>query len=156
MGRANCLVVAAIGVLATPSYGQTSSEHPLSWMQGCWQGSRGSVVFREHWMPPAGGMMLGMSRTTRDDKAVAHEFMRIDAIDGKFAFTAKPSSKPEATFRQIALEAKQITFENAEKDFPQRIVYRLDAEGGLVGRIEGSMNGTPRAIDFPMKRIACD
>lgn len=101
--------------------------------------------------------MLGMGRTLMDGKLASFESMRI-ALDesGRPVFTPKPSGKPEASFRMIRQGEGSIVFENPEKDFPQRVLYRLDPQGALQARIEGVANGTERGIDFPMQRAACD
>ena len=45
-------------------------------------------------MEPAGRTMLGMSRTVKDGKTLAYEFMRIEQNpDGTIDFTAKPSGQ---------------------------------------------------------------
>jgi hypothetical protein len=50
----------------------------------------------------------------------------------------------------------EAVFENPQHDFPRRIVYRLQAAGSLMARIEGTENGKDRAVDFPMQRVKCD
>ncbi len=134
-----------------------SSLNNLAWMAGCWAGKNGRFEFREHWMRPAGGVMLGMGRTLMDGKLSSTEAMRITLDEaGTPLFTPKPSGKPEATFKAIRFDAGSIVFENPEKDFPQRVLYRLGADGSLQARIEGQTNGRERGIDFPMQRASCE
>jgi hypothetical protein len=42
----------------------------------------------------------------------------------------------------------EVVFENAGHDFPQRIIYRRNADGTMTARIEGSTNGRQRGVDF--------
>ena len=49
----------------------------------------------------------------------------------------------------------QARFENPTHDFPQRIIYRSDGEGGMSVRIEGERQGKPSAADFQFTRVAC-
>ena len=51
---------------------------------------------------------------------------------------------------------RKVVFENPEHDFPQRIIYQLDDDGNLAGRIEGLVNEAAHAADFPMIRASCD
>ena len=44
---------------------------------------RGTSTFHAVWMPPSGGLILGMSRTVRSGKAPFEEHLRIDEHDGK-------------------------------------------------------------------------
>jgi hypothetical protein len=71
-------------------------------------------------------------------------------------FVALPSGQKETTFVAAAVSESSVTFENPQHDFPQKVIYRLQAGDRLVARIEGIRNGMPRAVDFPMQRISCD
>ena len=138
----------------------TAPDSPLNalgWLAGCWIGRSGRNEFREHWMRPAGGLMMGMGRTTSGGKAVAYEAMRIE-LDGAGVpvFTAKPSGKPEASFTSMQYDATGIVFENPAHDFPQRIKYQLKPDGSLDARIEGNLKGREARIEFPMKRTSCE
>lgn len=129
----------------------------LSWMAGCWLGRNGRMEFREHWMPAAGGMMMGMARTMAERKVVSHEAMRIE-LDGKGepVFTAKPSGQAEGSFKVAKLEPNRVVFENTAHDFPQRVIYELRAASVLHARIEGTDKGKEKAVDFPMRRASCE
>ena len=106
-------------------------------------------------MPPAGDGMLGMSRTVSRGRIVEHEFLQIRVQDGRLVLIAMPSRQPEATFTLASIGARTATFENPAHDFPQRVIYRLQDDGMLVGRIEGEEQGKTRGVDFPMRRVAC-
>ena len=108
-------------------------------------------------MAPAGGMMLGMSRSVRDGKASGYEFLRIsEEPDGRIVFVASPSNQDSATFTLVEHEANRAVFENPEHDFPQRIIYSLISASKLLGRIEGSIGGEFKGIDFPMTKTSCE
>ena len=108
-------------------------------------------------MAPAGGSMLGMSRTVADGKTREFEFMRIAQEEsGGVFFIAHPSGQKEARFKLIKADGREVIFENSTHDFPQRVIYRLGDGGSLLGRIEGVSNGTAKSAEFPMKRVPCD
>ncbi len=101
--------------------------------------------------------MLGVGRTVKNGKTVAHEFMQIRAdAQGQIVLIAKPDRKPEATFTMTVGAADAVTFENLQHEFPQRVMYRLLAGDRLAARIEGMRDGVLRGIDYPMRRAACD
>ena len=107
-------------------------------------------------MPAAGGMMLGMSHTVADGKTREHEFMRIvQEENGEIYFVANPSGQNEARFKLVRSDDRSVTFENPEHDFPHRVIYRLEHDGSLVGRIEGVSKGRAKAVDFPLQRVRC-
>jgi len=128
----------------------------LRWMAGCWSQDGQESGSVEQWTAPAGGTMIGMSRMVGGGKTVAFEFLRItEDEDGWIWLVASPSGQETARFKLVNMSANEVIFENPDHDFPQRIIYRLDSDGNLVGRIEGEVNGTARAADFPMTRTKC-
>lgn len=142
-----------VGIAAGPA----SAMNSLNWLAGCWFGRSGNNEFREHWMRPAGGMMMGMGRTMSGGKVVSYEAMRIELdAAGVPVFLAKPSGQIEASFKRVKSDDTSIEFENPMHDFPQRVKYRLNPEGGLDARIEGNLKGREARIDFPMRRASCE
>lgn len=146
--------IASILILSCVVFSQDKVAD-LGWMAGCWRMTGGKSVTDEQWMKPSGGMMLGMSRTVTDGKAEWYENTRFVEKDGSVFFVARPSSaKDDAFFKLKTKTPTQWTFENLEHDFPQRIIYRLNGTM-MTGSIEGTMNGKPKRIDFPFKRVKC-
>ena len=100
--------------------------------------------------------MLGMNRTVSDGKTVAFEFIRIVSTDdGGLVFIASPSGQSTAGFALKEISESEVVFENPDHDFPQRVIYKLLSDDELLGRIEGTINGAQRSIDFPMKKVDC-
>ena len=128
----------------------------LDWMAGCHalETPRG-VKIEEQWMKPAGGMMLGINRTIRGGKAVANEFLRIDVKGTDVVYTGLVGTKGETPFRLATQSETEVIFENPTHDFPQRIIYRKTADGGMTARIDGVVNGKERHQDFPFKPVPC-
>ncbi len=146
---------AALSLLISLS--ATADISRLSWLSGCWAYDNEEPGSGEYWMPPVGGTMFALSRTVRDSKTVAFEYLRIEeSAEGSLALFASPSGQSPARFDMVSLTNNEVVFENPEHDFPQRIIYRLAQDGRLIGRIEGPPNGRPKSIDFPMSRIDCD
>ena len=126
----------------------------LEFMTGCWRFEAKGRIVEEHWMAPAGGTTMGISRTVVDGKTTEFEFVQIREVAQGLAFVAKPSNQPEATFIAKSKTAEEIVFENPAHDFPQRIRYRLDGQT-LRARVEGTMNGKERGFEFPYTRTNC-
>jgi len=128
----------------------------LSWMSGCWQqsGTNGRLV-DEQWMTPRGETMLGMSRTVRGDSLVEYEQLRIFQRAGKAVYYAMPSGQTPTEFVAPTVSDTLVVFENPQHDFPQRIMYRKRGADSLIARIEGTMNGRARGVDFPYAKARC-
>ena len=127
----------------------------LSWLTGHWQFEHHGRVVREEWMTPAGGMMLGMSRTVKEGKTVGYEFILLRTDEaGDIYYVASPSSQDSASFKLVRCEGNSVVFENLEHDFPQRIGYGLMADGSLLAYIEGpGRDGATKRIEFPYRRV---
>jgi len=96
--------------------------------------------------------MLGVNRTAQGESG-SFEFLRI-AIDGeRLAYFASPGGKAPTAFHLAELDGKHVVFENPEHDFPQRILYWIDDEGRLHGRIEGTEDGETRGFEWHWERV---
>ena len=128
----------------------------LSWIAGCWQqtGANGRLV-EEQWMTARGNTMMGMSRTVRGDSLIEYEQLRISERAGKAVYHALPSGQQPSEFTAAAVSDSMVVFENPQHDFPQRIIYRKRGADSIVARIEGTMNGRARAVDFPYTKVQC-
>lgn len=127
----------------------------LSWLAGCWELRSGARVTVEQWMAPAGGAMLGVSRTTVSARLREYEFIFLGPVDGKLSYVARPSGQPGATFPLVTMDDTLAVFEQPAHDFPQRIVYRRRGVDSLVARIEGPRGDRSIGVDFPFRRISC-
>lgn len=129
----------------------------LAWLGGCWKSETAEPGSGEHWLPLAGGTLLGVSRTVKQGKTVEFEFMQIRAVEnGELAFIAMPSGQKAVVFPLLRLGERDVVFENPQHDFPQRVIYQIEGETKLRARIEGMRRGAPRVIDFPMTRVSCE
>lgn len=126
----------------------------LSWLTGCWSLTTPSRTITEFWLPPAGGTMMGMSRTVANNKTVEYEFIVLRSGTPGLEYVAKPSGQAETIFKATRVSADEAVFENPAHDFPTRITYRRGNDA-ITATIDGIMNGTPRAIDFKYQRGDC-
>ena len=150
-------VATAFLLLATANAVTAADVSELNWMSGCWAYDGRERGSGEYWMPAAGDMMIAVSRTVREGKTVAFEYLRImQTEEGSIALFAAPSGQEPARFDMIDFSGTRVVFENPEHDFPQRIIYELTDPTHLLGRIEGNNSGEEMTIDFSMTRISCD
>lgn len=124
---------------------------PPTWLAGCWEQRTGNRESLEMWMPPAGGLMLGASRTIVGGAVREYEQVMIKVEGGKLVYTALPSGQPTASFTSTNVTDSSFTVENPQHDFPQRIIYRRRGADSLIARIEGGTRG----FDYPMRRTSC-
>lgn len=145
-----------IAVFAEDIVPARPSIERLEWLAGSWRLEKAGRVVDEQWMTPAGGVMLGMSRTVMKGKVVEHEFLQIrQGPGGELYLVAQPARQKEATFKATAQTESEIAFENKEHDFPQVIVYSRRPDGSMFAYVEGPRSdGTTRRIEYSYRRVA--
>lgn len=146
---------AVIAMTAAPS-AQDDQLARLRWLAGCWELNRGNLITTEMWMAPAGGLMLGASRTMAGPAVREWEQVRLSVREGRVVYTAAPSGQSPTDFAATAVSDSGFTVENLAHDFPQRIIYRRRGADSLIARIEGNTPGGLRGIDYPMRRARCE
>ena len=152
-----------IGGIPTMAHAESSKRErhtiqDLGWLAGGWVTAveNGRVV-DEHWTAPAGGAMLGMSRTVTGGSLSEFEYLRIIERGGGLVYLAQPGGRAPATeFRMTSLTKGAATgsdlpeiralFENPSHDFPKRILYVRRADGSVVATVDGGEGA--RAITF--------
>ncbi len=138
MGTMLLCLLAARALAQAPPGGVES----LAWLEGRWQGESGGIAMEEHWTPLRGGALLGMHRDVKGGRMVSFEFLRIQATPEGTFYYASPNSRPPVAFKLVESGERRAVFENKQHDFPQRILYWLDAQGAMHARIEGPQGGT--------------
>ena len=138
------VVASALALLAARparGAGARGRGEGLAWMEGTWTGEKDGVPMEEVWTDPRGGALLGLHR---DVKGGRHGVVGVPAD--------RTPRRRRRLLRQPALGAadalqargagdKRAVFENKAHDFPQRILYWIDAAGALHARIEGPQGG---------------
>jgi len=127
----------------------------LSWLAGNWRMEKNGRLIDEHWMAPAGGLMLGMARTIAKGRVVEQEFMQIrEGPVGALFYIAQPSGQKQATFPLASITETAVVFENPEHDFPQKISYTLQSNGSVLAAIEGTgADGQVKRIEYPYVKV---
>jgi hypothetical protein len=150
------LLAAAIVMTLPLAIQKTATTSDVAFISGCWKLEANGRTIEEHWLAPSGGSLMGVSRTVAGGKTVEYEFLQIRDMPDGLTYIAKPSGQAEASFKVLSNTADEVVFENPTHDFPQRIRYRRVGADALQARIEGTMNGKSRGMDFPFMRAACE
>ena len=77
MKRLGIIVMCVLVCVVAQAENSAPTLDKVAWLAGCWESRDGKGAYQEQWMGPNGQTMLGMSRTVRDGKTVAWEFLRI-------------------------------------------------------------------------------
>lgn len=121
----------------------------LSFLEGVWVNDGAEASSEEHWTSANGNALLGMHKDVRQGRMSSFEFSRIDLDEsGDVTYFASPGGAQPTRFRMTDLTDNRVVFENPEHDFPQRVIYWLEPDGRLGARIEGTVSGTLRKMEW--------
>ena len=128
----------------------------LAWLAGNWHQEKSGRVTDEQWMAPVGGVMLGMSRTVAKGRVVEQAFLQIrEGPGGDLFYVLQVAGQPEAAYQGSTVSESEIVFENPERDYPRKISYRLQPDGGLQVRLEGTdAEGQPKVTQSALEKAA--
>jgi hypothetical protein len=119
----------------------------MAWLAGTWTSASGGTT-EEAWTPPAGGAMLGTSRTIARERMVAFEFLRVVERDGTLVYIAQPGGRPPTEFTLTAISPVEDVFENPAHDYPKVIRYRREGDDAMVARISDTGGLRPQEFRF--------
>jgi hypothetical protein len=139
---------------ATPAPYTLHTISELGWMSGHWQTAPGGrAQIEEHWTQPAGGSMLGMSRTVIGIRTLEFEYLRLEQRADGIYYVAHPKGRcPGTEFKLTSVTTSGAVFENPAHDFPKRIIYRKTATG-LVANIDAGEGTKGQSFSYvPMKQ----
>jgi hypothetical protein len=134
-----------------PSHAQEHTVERVSWLAGCWQHVTGGTTVEEQWMAPRGQSMVGMGRTVRADRLLGFELLLLTVREGTLVLEAHPSGQASAAFTATSLSDSNVTFENPEHDFPQRIRYVLETPDSLDAHVSAGSRGFVTSF----RRVTC-
>ena len=145
---------------------EASPLDQLSWLRGCWSGKIERREFVETWLPPRGGMMVGISQTIVQDRRHGtgpqtqdYEYLRLEVRPDGVYYVVIPAGEKETAFKLGSvgetLGRTTYTFASTRDEFPQRIAYMRGSEGWLYAQVAGKVGGEPREVTYPMQHVDC-
>lgn len=153
------VVVALLASLAPAARAADEAAPTLdrfAFFTGCWRATYGERVIEELWLPPAGGVMLGLSRSVDGDALEIFEFVRLEQRDGAWHYVAQPRGVPPTWFKLTRLADGEAVFEDPAHDFPQKIRYLRIGADELHAEISGpGRNGQEKTFPFHYRRAPC-
>ena len=148
--RSWCFWASFILTIAPVAAAGAADIDALDWLTGCWVGVSKDQHTEECWLHPAGGIMLGLSRTVSSE-ATGFEFFRIGPYEQGLAYFASPSGGPATPFRLVEVAPGRAVFSNPDHDFPQRLIYSLEGDT-LRANVAASEDGEWRGFEVEWRR----
>lgn len=117
---------------------QASSLQDLGWLAGYWTAETEESLTEELWLPPKGGVMLGLHRDLFPSGKMFFEYLRIEETADGIVYQASPRGNVPTPFPLKESDTQRVVFENPAHDFPQRIIYWGEGSDLLHARVEGA------------------
>jgi hypothetical protein len=146
-------------------YAESQDSRPLKRFEklvGIWENISGNTTYLETWEWSSHEILKGSaSLKNGQGKILFSEILQIQQIGVHTVYIACVNNHPPVLFtltdeKETDSNTVQWTFENPEHDFPQRIVYRLEAGDTLYAWVEGTENGKFNKEEFHLKRKSND
>lgn len=133
-------------IYSTPLHAQEIEK--LAWMNGTWTQSKDGETVQESWLGPQGNTMVAVNLTMSAKRGASYEFLRIAASPGGLSYFGSPGGKTPVEFKLKEMGDKRVVFENLAHDFPHRIMYWMEADGAMKARVEGTIQGKARGMEW--------
>lgn len=125
-------------------------------MAGLWQSTDGPLLYEE-WHITSDSNLQGISFSVNQADTLMLEAMRIAFVDGEWYFFARmpdEGESDETAFARNQQEKLSWVFENADNEYPNRVIYSVLSDSSLYARIE-NMRGNKQK-EFHFKRLYND
>lgn len=149
------ILITFVGITLFAACGKPDADiKKFKWLEGRWEGVEGDMKTFEEWEPIKDNVIEGIGGVTADNDTMFSEKIKIEIIDDEFYYVAAvPGNPKEVAFKLKKSENNSTTFENLENDYPQRVIYTLNADGSLYARIEGRKTGGDSKQEFTFKKV---
>lgn len=124
----------------------------VAWLVGTWEDAGPDETMHEEWWRE-GGTLLGSAESVSAGTPTFSEDMRIEPRDGSLVLVVRVGDDEPVTFTATRVKRHEITFENPNHDYPQRIFYQLASKDSLFARIDGATDEETMKEDFSYRRI---
>ncbi|MBL7941516.1 MAG: hypothetical protein JNM00_02060 [Flavobacteriales bacterium] len=129
-----------------------------SWLVGSWICDFGQgVQMLEQWKEGRKGELHGISyQIVNGDSTIFETIVLKVENDQLHYIVTAPDENGTTPIDFVSTGGKNNTwiFENPAHDYPQKITYTRVGKDSIMAEISGNMNGTFKAIPFPMKRLS--
>ncbi len=124
------------------------------WLLGIWEGNHGDGLYHEEWQKSSETEFFGKAYLIRNDSIGSSEILKLNSDSDGIYYTADVSHNPKPVrFNMVKFSANEISFENPEHDFPQKITYERKDDNSLLATIESIKGNKAGKIVFYLKKI---
>jgi len=127
----------------------------LNWLEGSWRYETNKTIFVENWKKVSDNTYEGNAFDIKKESSdtTFSETLRLLAMSGDVFYTAYVKhNKYPVPFKLTSQNPDSLVFENAEHDFPQKVIYYLKDKNTFVVHVEGMDKGKMRSFELLYKK----
>ena len=127
----------------------------FDWLEGTWENQSKEGTLTESWEKMNDSTFNGQSYFVTGTDTSFPESISLVQRNGELLFIPVVKDQNNGlgiSFRLITMNEKDLIFENAEHDYPQRISYHHVSNDSLIAEISGNKGGELKSDQFPMRR----
>ena len=138
--------------LPTNNYSRTKG---FDWLVGTWENQSKDGTLIEMWEKLNDSTVKGQSYFIKETDTSFSESISLVQRNGELLYIPAVRDQNDGlgiSFRLITINEKDLVFENAEHDYPQRISYHHVSNDYLIAEISGNKGGELKSEQFPLRR----
>lgn len=125
------------------------------WLLGKWGNKSDEGNLLETWKKVNDSLFIGESYFIKDKDTLHSEKIELQQKGEELFYIAtvkgQNNDKPITFYHNIEIE-KQLVFENAKHDYPQKIVYKPIAKDRIFIEVSGTEKNKPSSIRYSLKK----
>lgn len=128
----------------------------LDKLVGTWRTENRSVVLYEHWLKKSKHQLEGKSYKIVRNDTVILERVRLELEGVRIVYAVSVDGDKdgkETLFYLLEIKGDDYIFEDKRHDFPQRVVYNMEAGNELLAYIEGEIAGKSKRSAYAYVRV---
>ncbi len=138
--------------LPADNYSRTKG---FEWLVGTWENQTKEGTLTETWNKLNDSTFSGNSYFVSGTDTSFSESISLVQRNGVLLYIPAVKNQNDGlgiSFRLITMNEKELIFENAEHDYPQRISYHHVSNDSLIAEISGNKGGELKSEQFPMRK----
>jgi len=155
MNKLYLLLSAVLWQLNAAAQHSTETFKQIGKIEGAWSMQKGNAAIFENWKKVSDNEYTGKSWIIKNGDSALSETLILSFKNGVIKYTSTVAGQNDGkavSFTLTKAENNTYIFENAQHDFPKRIIYQFISDDELTAFIDDGVPGTTKKSVFNYRR----
>jgi Domain of unknown function (DUF6265) len=128
----------------------------MAWLEGLWANPDDSIRIFYNWQRVNDSLLSGVSWQIKGKDSIPIQLNEIGFVNENIALSIEIFGKNDGLpdeYNMVTNKNGEHVFESTAKEYPQRVIYRLQPDGSLYIRLEGTSEGQARYQEKILTKI---